>query len=300
MVYNFLLDASGTMVSAYMIKAVRTCGNRAIASDIEECAAKFLADDFIIFPRMNDPLLWEFTDQIISEKGINVVIPTLDETLRIWSEKKQYYADKGVHIIVSDPECIRIFQDKWETYQFFNEHGIPTPQTSLQYEFDLVKPRFGRGGQGIVISKSKDKINMEGMISQELLEGQEYTIDTLCNANGEPIYIIPRKRLVVRDGKSTVGITVKSEKIISWVKLICEKVRFTGPINLQCFETPEGKIVFTEINPRVGGGSALGFAASENWIPLIISNIIEGKRIVPCDVKYGLKMFRYYNEVFDG
>ena len=297
--YNFLLEASGTLVSAYMIKAVRLAGARAIASDIEECAAKYFADDFIIFPTMKDPSLWAVTEKIISEKGINVVVPTLDETLLTWSEKKQYYSGKGVHIIISNPECIRIFQDKWETYNFFKEHGIPTPRTSLKHEFNLVKPRLGRGGKGVEIHESIDTANMEGMISQEQLKGQEYTIDTLCNAIGEPIYIIPRKRLTVRDGKSLVGITVKSEMIEYWVRRICENVTFTGPINLQCFETPEKKIVFTEINPRVGGGSALGFAASENWIPLIISNIIEGEKILPGEVKYGLKMFRFYDEVFN-
>jgi hypothetical protein len=48
-------------------------------------------------------------------------------------------------------------------------------------------------------------------------------------------------------------------------------------------------------------GMALGIAATENWISLIINNIVLGRpvnyeKINP--VKYGLKMVRYYEECF--
>ena len=67
---------------------------------------------------------------------------------------------------------------------------------------------------------------------------------------------------------------------------------------MQCFEDSEGGIKFTEINPRVAGGMALGFAASENWISLIMKNILEKESIETKKIVFGLKMLRYYDELF--
>ena len=86
------------------------------------------------------------------------------------------------------------------------KNNIPTPETDLEQKFPLIKPRFGRGGEGISITS--EPVCMDGMISQELLTGQEYTVDVLCNKDSQPVYIVPRKRIGVKEGKSTGGVTV--------------------------------------------------------------------------------------------
>jgi carbamoyl-phosphate synthase large subunit len=293
-----LLEASGSLTSSYMIKAAKEAKIKVVASDIEECAASFLADEFVLFPRFRDPQLWEKMEKEILARGINVVVPSFDETLLTWSEKKKYFKNKGVDVILSDEKSIAICQDKWKTFQFFEAHEIPTPKTSLENKYPVVKPRLGRGGKDILINNNGKQVEMEGMVSQEFLSGTEYTIDVFCNNSGEPIYIIPRKRLAVKDGKSIHGITVDHKKITEWVKRICGATHFIGPINMQCFEESNGDIKFTEINPRIAGGMALGFAASENWVPLIINHTIGGKPISPKTIQYGLKMYRFYDEVF--
>lgn len=296
--YRVLLEASGSLTSGYLIDGVKQAGAIAVASDIAECFARHIADDFLIFPKSNDPHLWDITEQKILGAGINVVVPSLDETLHEWSLRKNYFAERKVNVVCSDPEVIAICQDKWKTFEFFQSAGIPTPQTSLDYEFPLVKPRLGRGGKGILVNADKDSFSMQGMIAQELLIGIEYTVDVFCDREGFPVYIIPRIRQHVKEGKSLNGVTVNNKKIIDGVEEICRRLKFIGPVNFQCFEVEGSGIKFTEINPRIGGGMALGFAASENWFSLIISNLIEGKSIQPKPVKFGLQMFRYYAEVF--
>ncbi|MCO6494361.1 MAG: ATP-grasp domain-containing protein [Bacteroidetes bacterium] len=298
MQYRILTEASGSLTSHYLIKSIKDVGVQAVASDIIDCAGFHFADDFIIMPKTSNPDLWGITERLLIEKKINAVIPSLDETLLGWAERKDYFKRKNIDIILSDYNTVKVCQDKWETYNFFKNNNIPTPETSLEYIYPLVKPRLGRGGSGISINKPKDEVDMEGMISQEFLEGTEYTIDVFCNNQNEAIYVIPRKRLQVKEGKSLNGITVHNEEIISLVREICRKLPFVGPINIQCFVCNDGKIKFTEINPRIAGGMALGFAASENWIKLILDNIISGKPIQAKDVVYGLKMFRFYDEIF--
>lgn len=294
--YRVLIEASGSLTSNYLIKAVKDAGEFVISSDIDECAASFNSNQFVIVPSKNDPDLWLKLENIIVENKINVVIPSFDETLLGWAERKSYFLTKGVHVIISDQKVLEICQDKWNTYNFFKELGIPTPETSKSNLFPVIKPRIGRGGKGISINKIVN--SMEGMISQELLTGTEYTIDIFCDKNSYPTYIVPRVRLKVVDGKSIDGITRDSPKIVEYVKIICNKLKFIGPINMQCFEDINGEIKFIEINPRVGGGMALGFQATENWVKLIFTNLIEGKLLNAVDVVFDLKMYRFYNELF--
>lgn len=296
MKYRILLEASGSLTSGYIVKAIKELGHIAVGSDIVECAGTFLADEFVKMPMASDPLLWEKIEKILIDNNIQVVIPSLDETLLGWSERKEYFGSMGIHVILSTPEAIAVCQDKWKTFSFFKKYNIPTPDTSLENIYSLVKPRTGRGGKDIYVNRKG--IKMDGMISQELLQGEEYTIDVFCDKSSAPIYIIPRKRLQVKDGKSVNGITIFNKTMEEWIKIICENLQFVGPINIQCFLTHEDKIKFTEINPRIAGGMALGFAASENWVRLIVDNLIEGKAIEPVTVQYGMKMFRYYDEVF--
>jgi len=294
---RILTEASGSLTSGYLIKAIQQAGALCVASDIDpECFGRHLADDFILMLKHSDPLFWSDIENKLLEHEITMVIPSLDETLSDWSERKSSLLQKGVHVIISEAETIRIFRDKWLTYQFFRGANIPTPETSLEQRYPLVKPRFGRGAVGVKVTS--DAINMHNMVSQELVEGTEYTIDVFCDHDGVPIYIIPRTRMGVREGKSTGGLVVKHLGIIDLVKRICSHVRFQGPINMQCFDCIDGSIKFIEINARIAGGMALGFAASENWIGLIIDHFLEGKKISPKPILDGMVMKRFYAEIF--
>lgn len=294
---KILTEASGSLVSAYLIKAIKESGHIAIASDIDSNNhALCLADEFIIFPYCDHPDLWKIVEEKLLEYKIDIVIPSFDETLLEWSQKKEYFKDKGIDVIISDPSTLEIFLDKYKAYQFCISNDISTPKTSLQQDFKLVKPRYGRGGSGIYIG---DEIkNMTNMISQEYIEGTEYTVDCFFDINGKPVYIIPRQRTDVKDGKSTKGVVIQHESIVKHVVHIAKQVNFKGPVNFQFIEKNDKSLYFLEVNPRIAGGMALGFAASENWIPLIIKNFIYNKKIEPKSIKYGLRMMRYYAECF--
>lgn len=104
--------------------------------------------------------------------GVNMVVPSLDETLSGWAERKAHFRPRGIHVILSDLAAIEICRDKRETFRFFKQHGIPTAETSLAAEFPMLKPRCDRGGKGIRMASAGAETRMDGMISQELLSGQ--------------------------------------------------------------------------------------------------------------------------------
>ncbi len=293
---RILTEASGSLVAAYLIQAIREAGHEAVGSDIDALNAGFcLADDFIVLPRKSDPGLWAAIEKALVERMIDMVIPSFDETMVGWAERREQFARKGIYVVISPLETIHICQDKWETYRFFTECKVPCPQTSLNQDHPLVKPRFGRGAEGVCMPQGS--VSMEGMISQEIAHGEEYTVDTFFDREGEPIYIVPRKRIGVQNGKSTRGIVCRHDGIDHYVRAMGRAARFAGPINFQCFVEGD-TLSFIEINPRIAGGMALGFAATENWVRLIVDNLILGRPITPKPVRYGLKMVRYYAECF--
>jgi carbamoyl-phosphate synthase large subunit len=296
--HRILTEASGSLTAGYLIKSIREAGHVCVASDIDpHCFGSVLADEFVLMPRASDPDLWQKIERLLVEARIDVVIPSLDETLLGWSERRvSLYERLGVRVVLSDPETVAICQDKWRTYEFFVANAVPTPATSLSQDYPLVKPRFGRGGSGVRIANQP--VDMTGMVSQELLTGTEYTIDVFCDRDAQPVYVVPRRRVGVLRGKSTGGVVEQNESISGWVREVCRRLRFVGPVNLQCFVLPDGSVRFVEINPRIAGGMALGFAATENWIGLIVRNIVGGEPIVPVPIQCGLEMRRYYAEVF--
>ena len=135
-------------------------------------------------------------------------------------------------------------------------------------------------------------------ISQQFLDGVEYTIDCLFSDNGELIYSVPRKRLKIISGKYVAGVTEHKSCIISEILIISQIIKFSGMINFQCIENENG-LFFIEVNPRLAGGMALGIAATENWFKLVIKNLVRREQIIPSvSPIYPLTMYRYYNEVF--
>lgn len=294
---RIFVEAAGCLTANFLITAIKESGHECVASDANpQSIGKFLADDFCTVPMADADDYVEKVLEILIDKKIDMVIPSLDDALMKWAKMRYILEDNGICLALSESDALSICLDKWNTYQKFIAHGIPTPLSSLEQKYPLVKPRNGRGGSGILVTN--DKVNMEGMISQELLVGMEYTIDVFCNINHEPIYIVPRKRLGIKDGKSTGGEVVNNPEIIAGIRKICSAIPLMGAVNIQCFDTDSG-IKFTEINPRFGGGTVLGMKATENWIPLSIETFYKNKVVnTKVEPNFGLKMGRYYAEVF--
>lgn len=295
---KILIEAVGSMVSGATIKNIHDAGHLVIGTDAsEDCFAKGLCDEFYVVPCASESNSFEILQKLVIEKKIDLVIPSLDEGMLKWANAKESLEKKGIHVAISSVEAIDVCEDKWKTYLFFSKNNIPTPKSSLDQDYPLIKPRDGRGGSGIFVAN--EKTDMTGMISQELLKGEEYTIDVFCDIDGDPVYIVPRKRISVKEGKSTAGVVVKNNEIECIVHKICKAMKFNGPINIQCFDDEKRGICFTEINPRLGGGTALGIAATENWIPLIVDTFVNKDKVKSAkNINYGLKMGRYYSEVF--
>ncbi len=318
MKFNILVTSSGTVTSQGVIKGLHQQSEfeyRLITTDMDEFnAGKYFGDGFYKVPAATHSDYIAALLEICKKEKIQILIPIYDPELLKVAENKKAFMDLGCTPVISDPETIGICNDKYLTYQFFKTHGIPTPEThraedvlsgkaSLPFPI-FGKPAHGIAAQGTTVLKTMEELKgwsakIQEPLVQSLLEGKEFSIDTLCDLKSRVIEVVPRTREDTKHGASVKGVTVKDRELMQWAKDIAEKLKIMGPCNIQCFKSAAGKISFFEINPRFSAAHAHSIAAGMNS-PLEILKMVSGQKVEPRIGSFhdGIKMMRYWAEVF--
>ena len=173
----------------------------------------------------------------------------------------------------------------------------------------VFKPKNGRGSNGVYIadaSKSENYLEILSAVSsnylmQEYIDGNEYTVDTLHDFNGNLLNAVVRERLSVESGISVVSKTVINENLTSIIEKISSAYQFYGA---NCFQFILSKLdneyYLTDVNPRFGGGSILSIKASKNFAKNILHLLRdEQNKVVQSLNDYDeLSMYRGYSEYY--
>jgi carbamoyl-phosphate synthase large subunit len=313
---NILLTSVGRRVE--LLKAFRESMYRSnitgkiISTDLKRNApASFLADIAELVPRIDDPHYIDRLLDICDKHQIDLLIPLIDTELHLLSLHEQRFRDRGVTVLISSAPVNEICHGKKKTGLFFQTIGVKTPRV---YQLDevkdrdfpvIIKPNKGSASVGVYQIKNRAELNffanyVEDPIVQELISGEEYTIDALVNFQGKAISIVPRLRLETRAGEISKGTTVKNPALIAAAKYVVESLPGAiGCITVQCFLQPDGEIIFIEINPRFGGGYPLAYRAGADF-PLWLLQLCAGKQPqVEIDGwEDGLSMLRYDDAIF--
>jgi carbamoyl-phosphate synthase large subunit len=313
---NILLTSVGRRVS--LIKQVRQSMRRSnitgkiVAADFKPHApASFLADVSELVPRVNDPRYIEILLDICTRHNIDLLIPLIDTELQLLALHQQEFKDLGVTLLVSSIATNEICADKAKTSQFFVEIGVNTPKmyneiASQDLDFPvIVKPSSGSSSVGVHCVNNQAELAfftsyVKNPIVQELIVGEEYTIDALVDFAGRAISIVPRLRIETRAGEVSKGLTVKNPALIAAAKHVVESLPGAiGCITVQCFLRSDGEIFFIEINPRFGGGYPLSYEAGADF-PSWIMQLYHGEtpQVEIDEWEDNLIMLRYDDAVF--
>src|SRR5262249_28258580 len=147
-----------------------------------------------------------------------------------------------------------------------------------------VKPRFGRGSVNVFLVNNATQLRsfleyVPDAIVQDQLQGTEYTVDVLCDFNGQVISIVPRERLVIRAVVSEKGITRRHIDVMAFAKALVEKLEIVGPANIQCkWDGHEVRLI--EVNPRFSGGIPLTIASGADF-PAWLVQLKAGIQVLP-------------------
>lgn len=313
---NILLTSVGRRVE--LLKAFRQSMERSnisgkiITADLKPNApAAFLADRAELVPRVDHPDYVEKLLAICDQHQIDLLVPLIDTELQLLSLSKQEFSDRGVTLLMSSTLVNEICYSKTKTGAFFREIGVKTPRI---YDIDeveslnfpvVLKPDTGSASVGVYYIKNRIELEffsnyVNNAIIQELIIGEEYTIDTLVDFQGNVVSIVPRLRIETRAGEISKGQTIKNSALIAAAKHVVESLPDAiGCVTVQCFLQSDGEIVFIEINPRFSGGYPLSYQAGADFPGWIMQALIgEHPQVQIDEWEDGLTMLRYDDAVF--
>jgi len=304
-----LLTAIGKRVE--LVKHLKTKAKVIGADASGQNAARYFTDAFYLIPKASEPEYTEALADICKKENVDFIIPLHEAEFETLSVNRKLFEKIGTTLVLSDEPIIDICKDKFKTAGFFAKYKIPCPYTYPRGETSnikfpvIVKPSDGMGSMGVFVAEDPDDLayamkKTSNPIIQEKMEGSEFTMDVLCDMEGNVIYAVPRERLEVRDGEVNKSRVVLDEGIIALSKKVVESLKsegcVRGPLTLQCFKTKEGTLKMLEINPRFGGGVPLSFAAGADYAEAL-SCIFEGKEPEVHPVKE-ITMLRFSESVF--
>lgn len=212
-------------------------------------------------------------------EGVNLLVPTIDTELRILARLRERLADLGTHALISSPTAIELSLDKAATHEFLCTHDLPCPlqwtphaarrdAARLPYPL-LVKPRTGSASKGIRIIPDQASLAdfppQEDDVLQEVVRGDEYTVDLWADRDGQVREAVARRRIDVRGGEVSKAITVRHKAVIELARRVVESLPGAyGPITVQLFADGSALHVI-EINARFGGGFPLSWQAGARY-----------------------------------
>ena len=293
---NILMTAGSRrvpLVHAFR-NALRTtaAGGRIVVTDVNPLSpAVHVADRAYRVPMANDPGYLTELLAICNAERIRLVVPTIDDELPIVGAAVEQFRALGAIVACSTAATSTLCNDKYATCRHLRDAGVRAADTWLPADLPadaklplFIKPRGGRGAVGAFPLRSKRELDffvgyVDAPVIQEYLDGPEFTIDVLCDFDGQPLSIVPRERVVIRSGVMDRGRTVKNPRLIELARLACVAIPFAGPLNIQC-RMKGGEPVIFEINPRFSGGIPLTIEAGADF-PRMLVRLAVGGRVDP-------------------
>jgi carbamoyl-phosphate synthase large subunit len=273
-------------------------------------AACHIADKAFVVPSISDSSYIPILLQICVDNNIGLVVPTIDTELQLLAENTEKFENKGVKIIVSSSDFIIKCRDKRLTNLLFESINIPIParidpQNPVFPIF--VKPYNGSLSKGILLIDSPEKLRKELRMNDELMfmeylnpiEYEEYTVDMYFGKDNKLKCLVPRRRIEIRGGEISKGITQKNE-VYDFLKEAMSYIKGAiGCLTVQVFlHKVNKKVIGIEINPRFGGGFPLSYLAGANYPKYLIEEYILDKGInYTEDWETNLMMLRYDAEI---
>lgn len=281
----------------------------------EYAPAAYLTDSSFLVPPCGDPNFIQTIFDLCRRERVRLIVPTIDTELPLYAAHRREFDNLGVTVAVSSPETVRIAADKVETNRWLSEHGFPTvtqasPDEVLanpsRWRFPLVlKPRHGSASIGVQRILSLTQLEIESStvrdpVVEEFAPGDEHTVNVYVNRNGKCLCAVPHRRIEVRSGEVSKGLTTKHGEMMELARNIAQALPGAwGALNIQCFLAYDGRIRVTEINARFGGGYPLAHHAGANFPGWLLQEVL-GRSV---DERFdewqdGLLMLRHDTAVF--
>ncbi len=278
-----------------------------VAADPNPLApAQYAAHHRRAVPRIDDEAYVPALAEVCERFSVGAVVPLTDLDLEVLAEARRA---GRLPALLPDPEIARATYDKYETHLLLERLGLPTPPTVLPGQGAesypvLVKPRRGSGARSIHRADDADAAQFfvryvrEPTMIQRLMDGPEFSIDTLSDGDGRCLNAIPRTMLESRGGESIKGTVIDDTELIELGRRVAEALGVRGPCTVQVFRDREIGLGITDVNTRFGGAfpAPMYAALPGHTYPELIVRMARGERVEPHvgQFRAGVTFSRYY------
>ena len=259
-----------------------------------------------LLPAGRDPDFVDVVRGIIRDDAIDVVFPTVDVELPRLAAVRD---DLGAVLASPSLQTLETCLDKLalaracdRTVRVPRTELLGTPQATSGWDFPvIVKPRRGAGSRGVRTVHSQAELDAvhdeEDLIVQELLPGDEFSVDVLADLAGNVVAAVPRARLRVDSGVAVAGVTVHDDALIETASAVARAVGLSTVANVQLKLDSAGNPGLLEVNPRFPGAMPLTIAAGVDMPSLTLDAVLG--RPIPAHVDFReVANVRYLEDVF--
>jgi len=169
-----------------------------------------------------------------------------------------------------------------------------------------VMVKLRRGSGAVDIHRARDAHEAEffcryvdgPVMVQRLMDGPEFSIDTLSDRNGRCLNAIPRTMIESRGGESIKGAPLADPELVELGRRVVEALGVRGPCTVQAFRDREIGLGITDVNTRFGGAfpAPMYAALPGRTYPELIVRMASGERVEPHVGEFvaGRHFTRYY------
>lgn len=232
------------------------------------------AFDFLQIEPANSDGFAETLGETLAGRGFTAFYPIHDIEVAVATDQRATFQDANLTVLAASAEAVRIVRDKLHMAQVFKAAGVPGPATARLDEATWdgtplhYKPRSGVGSHGVGMihdavdfASAQMREDADQFIAQPFIEGQEITIDAFCPAPGDVRAIACRERVEVKAGVSTKARIFADKTLHDLTAAVSQTLGLTGSFCHQVRGTAQVGWQVIDVNPRIGGGTAMSVAA---------------------------------------
>lgn len=309
---NILITGAGGAAAISVWKSLSK-DHKLFMADMDPCAAGLYLvppERRLLIPHGNSP---EFATTLLNackKNSIELLIPTVDTELLPLAKQEVQFKEIGTKIPLSSVEALERCRDKYSLLSFCQETGFTPEFQLLTQDTDTLKinfpcfakPRKGAGSTGAMTINQASELELlpkdSSYLIQELLSGEEYSVDVYIHSDGRPIAAVPRLRMKIDSGIAVAAQTCIKPELSAMAVTIAQKAGITYVANVQFKADRAGQFKLLEINPRFPGTLPLTAAAGIDIPKLLIKDILDkpfDSELLPFKE---LMVVRYWTEEF--
>jgi carbamoyl-phosphate synthase large subunit len=307
---TILVTGAGGAAAISVWKSLRSLASLHMG-DIDDCASGLYlvpTERRLLLPRGDSP---DFVPVLLEEckrRKIELLIPTVDAELVPLAKAKASFAKAGIEVAVAEPDVLALIRDKAALLSRA-EGVVPIPWSVVWTESSstqlpswpaFAKPRAGSGSRDLMTIRSLSdlaQVPRSGeFVVQELLPGEEFSVDVYVSRSGLALASVPRIRMKTDSGIAVTARTVMAPDVSQAAVDLVKALGLPLVANVQFKRSHDGVAKLLEINPRFPGTLPLTAAAGID-IPRLMWDDFSGRALPTALLPYSEVMtVRYWTE----